>query len=103
MRLFPGGLRPEGAAGAAAAAVRAAVESPASVAGTRSAARRSPLPRRACHERKEMTPTLPDSDGFSYRDGHLHGEDLDLETLAERFGTPLYVYSRRAIERAYDR
>jgi len=50
-----------------------------------------------------MTPTLPDSDGFGYRDGHLHGEDVALAALAERFGTPLYVYSRRAIERGYDR
>ena len=50
-----------------------------------------------------MTPALPDSDGFGYRDGKLHGEDLSLANLAERFGTPLYVYSRRAIERAFDR
>jgi diaminopimelate decarboxylase len=50
-----------------------------------------------------MTPTLPDSDGFGYRDGQLHCEEVPLATLAERFGTPLYVYSRRAIERAYDR
>ncbi len=50
-----------------------------------------------------MTPTLPDSDGFGYRDGQLHCEDLALATLAGRFGTPLYVYSRRAIERAFDR
>lgn len=50
-----------------------------------------------------MTPTLPDSDGFDYRDGQLHAEQVSLATLAERFGTPLYVYSRRAIERAYDR
>jgi len=50
-----------------------------------------------------MTPTLPDSDGFGFRDGHLHGEDVPLASLAERFGTPLYVYSRRAIERAFDR
>ncbi|MGZ8254110.1 MAG: hypothetical protein ACXWVT_04610, partial [Burkholderiaceae bacterium] len=50
-----------------------------------------------------MTPTLPDSDGFGYRDGRLYGEDVSVATLAERFGTPLYVYSRRALERAYDR
>ena len=50
-----------------------------------------------------MTPTLPDSDGFGYRDGQLLCEDLSLATLADCFGTPLYVYSRRAIERAYDR
>jgi diaminopimelate decarboxylase len=50
-----------------------------------------------------MTPTLPDSDGFGFRDGQLHSEDLRLADLAKRFGTPLYVYSRRAIERAFDR
>jgi diaminopimelate decarboxylase len=50
-----------------------------------------------------MTPTLPDGDGFDYRDGQLHAEQVPLAALAERFGTPLYVYSRRAIERAYDR
>jgi diaminopimelate decarboxylase len=50
-----------------------------------------------------MTPTLPDSDGFAYRDSKLHVEDVSLASLAERFGTPLYVYSRHAIERGYDR
>ena len=50
-----------------------------------------------------MTPTLPDSDGFGYRDGQLHCESLPLAVIADRFGTPLYVYSRRAIERAFDR
>src|SRR5512132_1405120 len=50
-----------------------------------------------------MTPTLPDSDGFGYRDGQLWSEHVPLAALAARFGTPLYVYSRRAIERAFDR
>ncbi|MGZ9031115.1 MAG: diaminopimelate decarboxylase [Burkholderiaceae bacterium] len=50
-----------------------------------------------------MTPTLPDSDGFGYRDGQLHCEELPLASIADRFGTPLYVYSRRAIERGFDR
>jgi len=50
-----------------------------------------------------MTPTLPDSDGFEYRGGELHAERVPLASLAKRFGTPLYVYSRRAIERAFDR
>ncbi len=49
-----------------------------------------------------MTPTLPASEGFSYHDDRLHCEDVALDELAERFGTPLYVYSRRAIESAYD-
>ncbi len=34
-------------------------------------------------------------------DGRLHLEEVALETLAERFGTPLYVYSRAALESAY--
>ncbi|MHB0973764.1 MAG: diaminopimelate decarboxylase [Thiobacillus sp.] len=34
-------------------------------------------------------------------DGRLHLEDVALDTLAERFGTPLYVYSRAALEAAY--
>jgi len=33
--------------------------------------------------------------------GHLHIEGVALDTLAERFGTPLYVYSRQALESAY--
>ncbi len=33
--------------------------------------------------------------------GQLHLEGVALETLAERFGTPLYVYSRQALEDAY--
>jgi diaminopimelate decarboxylase len=34
-------------------------------------------------------------------DGRLHLEGVALDTLAERFGTPLYVYSRQALEVAY--
>ncbi len=34
-------------------------------------------------------------------DGRLHLEDVALDSLAERFGTPLYVYSRQALESAY--
>ncbi len=34
-------------------------------------------------------------------DGRLHFEDVALDSLAERFGTPLYVYSRAALEAAY--
>ena len=45
-------------------------------------------------------------DHFRYRDGVLHAEDVDLRALAERFGTPCYVYSRATLERhwhAFDR
>jgi diaminopimelate decarboxylase len=33
--------------------------------------------------------------------GVLHGESVSLEAIAERFGTPTYVYSRAAIEQAW--
>ena len=41
---------------------------------------------------------------FSYTNGALHAEGVNLTALAERHGTPAYVYSRAAIEanwRAY--
>jgi len=38
---------------------------------------------------------------FDRRDGELHVESLPCTALAERYGTPLYVYSRSAIEVAY--
>ena len=38
---------------------------------------------------------------FHYQDGRLHAEDLPLDELAERFGTPCYVYSRRAVSEAW--
>lgn len=38
---------------------------------------------------------------FQYRDGELFAEEVALSTLAERFGTPLYVYSRAHIEAQY--
>ena len=40
-------------------------------------------------------------DNFEYRNGRLYCEDVALTKVAERFGTPLYVYSRDAIERAF--
>src|SRR5258706_16453874 len=39
--------------------------------------------------------------GFGYRDGMLHAEQVSLDEIARRFGTPCYVYSRAAIEAAY--
>ena len=38
---------------------------------------------------------------FTYRDGALCAEQAPLEEIAQRFGTPCYVYSRAAIESAY--
>jgi len=39
---------------------------------------------------------------FAYRAGTLHAEQVPLEDIARTHGTPCYVYSRAAIERAYD-
>jgi diaminopimelate decarboxylase len=38
---------------------------------------------------------------YSYRNGVLHAEEIALDDIARRFGTPCYVYSRAAIESAY--
>ncbi len=45
-------------------------------------------------------------DHFLYRGDDLHAEDVPLAQIAERFGTPCYVYSRATLERhwhAFDR
>src|SRR5690554_6554128 len=45
------------------------------------------------------------TEAFSFRNGVLHAENVDLRDIAARFGTPCYVYSRAALERhwrAYD-
>ncbi|WP_286236644.1 diaminopimelate decarboxylase [Neptuniibacter halophilus] len=40
-------------------------------------------------------------DTFEYRNGQLCCEEVALAKIAEEFGTPTYVYSRDALERAY--
>ena len=45
-------------------------------------------------------------DHFNYRGERLHAEEVPLCEIAERFGTPCYVYSRATLERhwrAFDR
>jgi len=45
-------------------------------------------------------------DHFEYKQGQLYCEDVAVDTLAETYGTPLYVYSRATLERhwhAFDR
>ena len=39
---------------------------------------------------------------FSLKNGQLHAESVPLADVAERFGTPCYVYSRAALEAAFD-
>ncbi len=38
-------------------------------------------------------------DHFNYKDNTLYCEDVAISTLAETYGTPLYVYSRATLER----
>jgi diaminopimelate decarboxylase len=40
---------------------------------------------------------------FHYRDGHLFCEDVDLTRAAEKFGTPLYIYSTATVLDHYAR
>ncbi|MCF5279032.1 diaminopimelate decarboxylase, partial [Pseudomonas syringae] len=40
-------------------------------------------------------------DAFNYRDGELFAEGVALSAIAERFGTPTYVYSRAHVEAQY--
>lgn len=40
---------------------------------------------------------------FQYRDGRLHCEDVDLAQAAEKFATPLYIYSASTILDHYTR
>ncbi|HWP00192.1 MAG TPA: diaminopimelate decarboxylase [Methylococcus sp.] len=45
-------------------------------------------------------------DHFRYREGILHAEEVPVAAIAERYGTPCYVYSRATLERhwhAFDR
>ncbi|HXH01870.1 MAG TPA: diaminopimelate decarboxylase [Candidatus Competibacteraceae bacterium] len=45
-------------------------------------------------------------DYFLYRDGELYAEDVPVAAIAQRYGTPCYVYSRATLERhwyAFDR
>ncbi|NYH17468.1 diaminopimelate decarboxylase [Paraburkholderia bryophila] len=39
---------------------------------------------------------------FDYVDGVLHAEGVSAVSLAEQFGTPLYVYSRAALTAAWN-
>ena len=48
----------------------------------------------------QSTP-LPHLAGFSERDGQWYAEDVSLASLAQQYGTPLYIYSKRAITEAY--
>jgi diaminopimelate decarboxylase len=42
-------------------------------------------------------------DLFAYRDGQLYAEDLPVSALAERYGTPAYLYSQQTLLAHYQR
>ncbi len=46
-------------------------------------------------------PTPVGSPHFAYKNGVLHAEDVSVAELAQRLGTPLYIYSRAALQAAY--
>jgi diaminopimelate decarboxylase len=46
---------------------------------------------------------LPGRDFFHYQQGEFFCEELPLASIAERFGTPAYVYSQSTILRNYER
>jgi diaminopimelate decarboxylase len=39
---------------------------------------------------------------FSYREGSLHAEGVAVSSIAEKHGTPCYIYSRAALEGAFN-
>ena len=47
------------------------------------------------------TLSLPRLSGFTERNGAWYAEDIALADLAKEFGTPLYVYSKKALTEAY--
>ena len=46
--------------------------------------------------------TLSTEASFHYRQGEFFCDDVSLASIAERFGTPAYVYSQRTILRNYE-
>ena len=41
-------------------------------------------------------------DHFTFKDNHLHAEDVPLADIAKKYGTPCYVYSRATLERHFN-
>src|SRR5690606_37552209 len=66
---------------------------------------RSPImPAMPPRPRRHAFPTcdfMTVSPHFSFKNQVLHAEDVPLTTLAQEFGTPLYVYSRKALHDAW--
>lgn len=52
-------------------------------------------------EQVDAVQTVPPSPDYTYRQGHLYAESVSLEHLADKYGTPAYIYSGAAVDRAY--
>lgn len=57
--------------------------------------------RDAVRARVPAVQAAPAVNAFVLRDGELHAERVSLASIAEQFGTPCFVYSRRALESAW--
>jgi diaminopimelate decarboxylase len=55
----------------------------------------------AGHEMPRVQGRVPPSPHFAYREGGLCVDGVALERIAERFGTPCYVYSAASVDAAY--
>jgi diaminopimelate decarboxylase len=42
-------------------------------------------------------------DHFTYKNHTLHCDDVPVPALAEKYGTPLYVYSKKTLEHHFSR
>ncbi len=63
----------------------------------------SGAPSRSRASRSALVDPASYTPGFSYRGSQLYCEGVSVESAAERFGTPAYLYSRASIEQAYRR
>ncbi|MCK5812938.1 MAG: diaminopimelate decarboxylase [Cocleimonas sp.] len=41
-------------------------------------------------------------DYFNYKDNHLFAEEIAVQKIAEQYGTPCYIYSRKTLERHWN-
>src|SRR5581483_3139180 len=62
---------------------------------------RSRIPRKTARTRARAPRRRNSAVPFAYRDGLLCAEQVSLDDIARRFGTPCFVYSRSAIAQAY--
>ncbi len=53
--------------------------------------------------RRGVTDPVQYTEGFSWKGARLYCEGVPIEEIAERIGTPTYVYSRASVENAYRR